>query len=60
VKRFNADGDHGLIAPGGGTAGVFVHRCAIQASSFRALEKNQRVELTAHGITLLQASHQDD
>lgn len=47
VKWFNAEKGYGFIAPDDGTADVFVHHSAIQASGFRSLEESQRVEFIA-------------
>jgi CspA family cold shock protein len=44
VKWFNAEKGYGFIAPDDGTADVFVHYSAIQASGYRSLEEDQRVE----------------
>lgn len=44
VKWFNAEKGYGFIAQDGGGPDVFVHYSAIQASGFRSLEENQRVE----------------
>ena len=44
VKWFNGDKGFGFIAQEGGGDDVFVHFSAIQASGFRTLDENQRVE----------------
>ena len=44
VKWFNSEKGYGFITPDGGGADVFAHFSAIQASGYRALDENQRVE----------------
>jgi cold shock protein len=44
VKWFNGDKGFGFIAREGGGDDVFVHFSAIQASGFRTLDENQKVE----------------
>jgi CspA family cold shock protein len=44
VKWFNADKGFGFITQDGGGADVFAHFSAIEATGFRSLEENQRVE----------------
>ena len=44
VKWFNAEKGFGFISVDGGGTDVFVHFSAIQASGYRTLEENQRVE----------------
>lgn len=44
VKWFNGEKGFGFITPDSGGADVFVHFSAIQASGYRTLEENQRVE----------------
>ncbi len=44
VKWFNGDKGFGFIAQDGGGADVFAHFSAIEATGFRSLEENQRVE----------------
>ncbi|GGX67518.1 cold-shock protein [Streptomyces hiroshimensis] len=44
VKWFNAEKGFGFIAPDDGSPDVFVHYSAVQASGYRSLEENQRVE----------------
>lgn len=44
VKWFNAEKGFGFIAPEDGSDDVFVHYSAINASGYRALEENQKVE----------------
>ncbi|MBK0868078.1 MAG: cold-shock protein [Saccharopolyspora sp.] len=44
VKWFNAEKGFGFITPDGGGSDVFAHYTAIDASGFRTLDENQRVE----------------
>ena len=44
VKWFNGEKGYGFITPDGGQPDVFVHFSAIQATGYRTLEENQRVE----------------
>lgn len=44
VKWFNSEKGFGFIAPDGEEKDVFVHQSEIQASGFRTLEENQRVQ----------------
>jgi CspA family cold shock protein len=44
VKWFNAEKGFGFITPDGGGADVFAHYSAIDATGFRTLQENQRVE----------------
>lgn len=44
VKWFNAEKGFGFITPDGGGSDVFAHYSAIDASGFRTLDENQRVE----------------
>ena len=44
VKWFNGEKGFGFIAPDAVGADVFVHFSAINASGYRSLDENQRVE----------------
>ena len=44
VKWFNAEKGYGVITQDGGGPDVFAHFSAIQATGYRSLEENQRVE----------------
>jgi cold shock protein len=44
VKWFNAEKGFGFIAQDGGGADVFVHFSAIQATGYRSLVENDKVE----------------
>ena len=47
VKWFNAEKGFGFIATDDQGPDVFVHYSAIQATGFRTLEENQRVDFEA-------------
>ncbi len=44
VKWFNAEKGYGFIKPDGGGSDVFAHYSAIDATGFRTLDEDQRVE----------------
>jgi cold shock protein len=44
VKWFNAEKGFGFIAQDGGGADVFVHHSAIQATGYRSLNEDDKVE----------------
>ncbi|MGH3871499.1 MAG: cold-shock protein [Pseudonocardiaceae bacterium] len=44
VKWFNSEKGYGFITQDGGGPDVFAHYSAIQATGYRTLEENQRVE----------------
>ncbi len=44
VKWFNSEKGYGFITQDGGGPDVFAHFSAIQATGYRSLEENQRVE----------------
>jgi CspA family cold shock protein len=46
VKWFNAEKGFGFITPDDNGPDVFVHYSEIQATGYRSLEENQRVEFT--------------
>lgn len=58
VKWFNAEKGFGFIAVDGGGEDVFVHWKSIEATGFRSLEENQRVEFDiVQGQKGMQADH---
>jgi cold shock protein len=58
VKWFNAEKGFGFIAPDDGSADVFAHFSAINASGYRSLTENQKVEFeTERGPKGLQAAN---
>jgi cold shock protein len=44
VKWFNSEKGYGFITQDGGGPDVFAHFSAIEATGYRSLEENQRVE----------------
>jgi CspA family cold shock protein len=58
VKWFNGEKGFGFITQDNGGADVFAHFSAIEASGFRSLEENQRVEFdVTQGPKGLQAAN---
>ena len=58
VKWFNSEKGYGFISPDEGGSDVFAHYTAIEASGYRSLEENQRVEFEiAQGPKGLQAEN---
>lgn len=57
VKWFNAEKGYGFITPDDGSADVFVHHSAIDATGYRSLSEGQQVTFeTTTGPKGLQAS----
>ncbi|HIV57570.1 MAG TPA: cold-shock protein [Candidatus Stackebrandtia faecavium] len=44
VKWFNADKGYGFIKPDDNSSDIFVHFSAINASGYRSLDEDQKVE----------------
>ncbi|GAB3272297.1 cold-shock protein [Arthrobacter pigmenti] len=58
VKWFNSEKGFGFIAPEDGSADVFAHYSAIDASGYRELREDQKVEFeTQQGPKGLQAAN---